>query len=99
MGRENGLTEDSPSSQVAVSWGEYKRLRVFVQPYAGRLTGILGINLLATLLGLTQPLISKLLIDVALHARHRGRRIRLSIRGRRGIPRVQRIRRAILRII
>ena len=70
MPRANGLTEDTPPSQVAVSWGEYKRLRVFVQPYAGRLTGILGINLVATLLGLTQPLISKLLIDVALPHRN-----------------------------
>ena len=70
MPRENGLTEDTPNSQVAVSWREYKRLRVFVQPYTGRLTGILGINLVATLLGLTQPLISKLLIDVALPHRN-----------------------------
>lgn len=39
---------------------------MFVRPYAGRLTGILAISLLATLLGLTQPFISKLLIDQAL---------------------------------
>ena len=39
---------------------------MFVRPYAGRLTVILAISLLATLLGLTQPYISKLLIDRAL---------------------------------
>jgi ATP-binding cassette subfamily B protein len=39
---------------------------VFVRPYAGRLIVILAISLLATLLGLTQPFISKLLIDRAL---------------------------------
>jgi ATP-binding cassette subfamily B protein len=60
------LTEDKPPSQPAISWGEYGRLRSFVRPYAGRLSGILGISLAATLLGLTQPFISKLLIDGAL---------------------------------
>jgi len=59
-------TESGPSPQPSVSWGEYQRLRVFVRPYAGRLAIILGISLAATLLGLTQPFISKLLIDVAL---------------------------------
>jgi len=59
-------SEDTKSSQLAVSWGEYGRLKCFVQPYAGRLAGILGISLVATLLGLAQPFISKLLIDGAL---------------------------------
>ncbi len=58
--------EGSTSPKLAVSWGEYRRLRVFVRPYAGRLAGILAISLAATLLGLAQPFISKLLIDVAL---------------------------------
>jgi ATP-binding cassette subfamily B protein len=49
-----------------VGWGEYRRLGIFIRPYRGRLAGILGISLAATLLGLTQPYISKLLIDVAL---------------------------------
>jgi ATP-binding cassette subfamily B protein len=47
-------------------WAEYGRIRVFLRPYAGRLVFILGISLVATLLGLVQPFISKLLIDVAL---------------------------------
>jgi ATP-binding cassette, subfamily B, bacterial len=55
-----------PPSQPAITWREYGRLRVFVRPYAGRLAVILGISLVATLLGLAQPYISKLLIDDAL---------------------------------
>jgi ATP-binding cassette subfamily B protein len=58
-------SEITPSDN-GVSWGEYSRLRVFMRPYAGRLAVVLAISLAATLLGLTQPLISKLLIDVAL---------------------------------
>jgi ATP-binding cassette subfamily B protein len=58
--------ENQSSSQPVVSWWEYKRLRAFVRPYAGRLAVILAISLASTLLGLTQPFISKLLIDVAL---------------------------------
>jgi len=48
------------------NWGEYRRLKVYVCPYAGRLALILLTGLLATGLGLVQPYISKLLIDVAL---------------------------------
>ncbi len=59
-------TEHEPPSQPAISWREYGRLRVFVRPHAGRLAVILGISLIATLLGLAQPYISKLLIDDAL---------------------------------
>jgi len=55
-----------PSPQPAITWREYGRLRAFVQPYAGRLAVILGISLVATLLGLAQPFISKMLIDDAL---------------------------------
>jgi len=48
------------------NWSEYRRLKPFLMPYASRLGVILGISVLATLLGLTQPYISKLLIDDAL---------------------------------
>jgi ATP-binding cassette subfamily B protein len=58
--------EQAPASLPFAGWGEYRRLKVFVRPYWGRLTVILGIGLLSTLLGLTQPFISKLLIDDAL---------------------------------
>jgi len=59
-------TEDDRSLQAAISWREYGRLRVFLRPHAARLIGILAISLVATLLGLAQPYISKLLIDNAL---------------------------------
>lgn len=65
MRHPDGLDQHEPPSP-AISWREYSRLKVFVRPYAGRLAVILGISLLATLLGLTQPFISKLLIDRAL---------------------------------
>lgn len=48
------------------AWQEYRRLRGFVRPYWLRLTLILGASLLATALGLTQPYISKILIDAGL---------------------------------
>jgi len=48
------------------NWSEYRRLKPFLLPYSGRLGVILGISVLSTLLGLTQPYISKLLIDNAL---------------------------------
>ena len=48
------------------NWSEYRRLKPFLLPYASRLGVILGISVLSTLLGLTQPYISKLLIDNAL---------------------------------
>lgn len=62
MGPDN--PNDQP--QAGINWREYGRVKVFVRPYAGRLALILAISLLATLLGLTQPFISKLLIDRAL---------------------------------
>jgi ATP-binding cassette subfamily B protein len=58
--------EQPPSSPPVAGWGEYRRLKVFVRPYCSRLAFILSIGLLSTLLGLTQPFISKLLIDDAL---------------------------------
>ena len=51
---------------LPTGWGEYRRLKPFLLPYASRLGVILGISVLATALGLTQPYISKLLIDDAL---------------------------------
>jgi ATP-binding cassette subfamily B protein len=59
-------TEHNPPPQATISWREYGRLRVFLRPHAVRLIGILAISLFATLLGLAQPYISKLLIDNAL---------------------------------
>ena len=50
----------------ATSWSEYWRLKVFLRPYARRLLLILATSLVATALGLAQPYLSKLLIDVAL---------------------------------
>jgi ATP-binding cassette subfamily B protein len=47
-------------------WGQYRRVQPFLRPYAARLALILGIGVVATLLGLVQPYISKLLIDNAL---------------------------------
>jgi ATP-binding cassette subfamily B protein len=47
-------------------WRDWRRLWVFLRPYAGRLILILAISLGATCLSLIQPYISKLLIDTAL---------------------------------
>jgi ATP-binding cassette subfamily B protein len=53
-------------ASMHANWSEYRRLKPFLMPYASRLGVILGISVLATALGLTQPYISKLLIDDAL---------------------------------
>ena len=45
---------------------EYRRLNIFLRPYWARLAAIVATSLAATALGLAQPYISKLLIDVAL---------------------------------
>ncbi len=47
-------------------WGQYRRVKPFLMPYASRLCVILGVSVLATVLGLAQTYISKLLIDNAL---------------------------------
>ena len=64
---------DQPQSQKphepVTSWGDYRRIKVFLRPYTRRLALILATSLVATGLGLTQPYISKLLIDVALMRR------------------------------
>jgi len=54
------------SARQAANWSEYRRIKPFLLPYASRLGVILGISVVATALGLTQPYISKLLIDDAL---------------------------------
>ncbi len=61
------MTESSPS-QVA-QWKTYRRLWVFLRPYARPLVFVLVVSLAATSLGLVQPYISKLLIDRALMRR------------------------------
>ena len=48
------------------SWRDWRRVRVFLRPYTGRLVLILAISLAATCLSLVQPFVSKLLIDTAL---------------------------------
>ena len=55
----------APSGSIA-QWRTYRRIGVFVRPYAWRLAAVLVISLAATSLSLVQPYISKLLIDRAL---------------------------------
>ena len=55
----------SSPGQIA-QWKAYRRLWVFLRPYAGPLVLVLVVSLFATALGLVQPYISKLLIDRAL---------------------------------
>jgi len=50
----------------ASAWADYRRLKPFLRPYSTRLVLILCVSMIATLLGLAQPYISKLLIDSAL---------------------------------
>jgi ATP-binding cassette subfamily B protein len=57
-------------TRMHADWKEYRRLKPYLAPYASRLGVILGINVLATALGLAQPYISKLLIDNALQPRN-----------------------------
>jgi ATP-binding cassette subfamily B protein len=57
-------------TRMHADWKEYRRLKPYLAPYASRLGVILGINVLATALGLAQPYISKLLIDNALAPRN-----------------------------
>ncbi|MCU1259364.1 MAG: transporter related protein, partial [Bryobacterales bacterium] len=59
-------TTGEHSGPSKTSWGEYRRLKIFLSPYYGRLALILATSLVSTSLGLAQPFISKLLIDGAL---------------------------------
>ncbi len=45
---------------------DYRRIFAYILPYWRRLTLVLGLSLISTLLGLAQPYITKLLIDEAL---------------------------------
>lgn len=54
------------TSAPIAGWSAYGRLWVFLRPYRWRLTLVLLISLVSTVLGLLQPYISKLLIDHAL---------------------------------
>ena len=58
---------EAPGS--VAQWRDYRRLWVFLRPYASRLVLVLIVSLFATCLGLVQPYISKLLIDRALMRR------------------------------
>jgi ATP-binding cassette, subfamily B, bacterial len=58
--------EAGRQTKRTAGWRDYQRLQIFLRPYVGRLLLILLIGLFATALGLAQPYISKLLIDVAL---------------------------------
>ena len=53
---------DSPQQLFA----QYKRAMAYIAPYWPRLLPVVAVSLFATALGLTQPYISKLLIDNAL---------------------------------
>jgi ATP-binding cassette, subfamily B, bacterial len=57
-------------TEQGAGWGDYGRLRIFLRPYAPSLLRIVLTGLVATALGLAQPYISKLLIDVALVRRN-----------------------------
>ncbi len=52
------------------SFSEYRRAVAYIAPYWRRLTLVLFISLISTLLGLVQPYIAKLLIDGALMPRN-----------------------------
>jgi ATP-binding cassette, subfamily B, bacterial len=56
----------APSSDPVPAWKEYGRLRRFLIPYRYQFALILLTSLLASVLGLVQPYVSKLLIDEAL---------------------------------
>src|ERR1700686_1315897 len=57
-------------TRMHADWKEYRPLKPYLAPHASRLGVILGINVLATALGLAQPYISKLLIDNPLAPRN-----------------------------
>lgn len=58
--------QEQPDREQPTGWGQYRRVKPFLMPYASRLGVILGVSVLATVLGLAQTYISKLLIDNAL---------------------------------
>jgi len=58
--------QPTPTTGVVAEWRAYRRLWVFIRPHSKRLVLVLVASLIGTVLGLVQPLISKLLIDRAL---------------------------------
>lgn len=54
------------ADENVASWRSYGRLAPFIRPYRGRLLAVLVVSAVATGLGLSQPYLSKLLIDDAL---------------------------------
>ncbi|WP_242129433.1 ABC transporter ATP-binding protein [Sphingobium sp. Sx8-8] len=64
------MTPESPT-RIA-DWRSYRRLLPFLRPYRGALALVLAISLLSTALNLSQPYLSKLMIDQALMRRDMG---------------------------
>ena len=60
--------EMNPQETIA-PWKTYRRLWIFLHPYAGRMAAVLFVSLISTAMGLVQPYLSKLLIDNALMRR------------------------------
>ncbi|MFT3968652.1 MAG: ABC transporter ATP-binding protein [Sphingobium sp.] len=61
-----GPPSPPPAAQPVADWRTYRRLGIYLRPYARPLLLVLVISLLSTALGLAQPYISKLMIDNAL---------------------------------
>ncbi|HLK63195.1 MAG TPA: ABC transporter ATP-binding protein [Bryobacteraceae bacterium] len=59
----------SPSAGPVAHWQTYRRLWVYIRPYASPLALVIAVSLGATALTLVQPYFSKLLIDRALMLR------------------------------
>ncbi|MGZ6015703.1 MAG: ABC transporter ATP-binding protein, partial [Phenylobacterium sp.] len=60
------MKPDADKADTVAGWRTYARLWPFMRPYARGLVLVLLVSLFSTALGLTQPYISKLLIDKAL---------------------------------
>lgn len=54
------------SAPPVAQWRTYRRLTPYLMPYRARLTVVLTLSLLATMVNLAQPYLSKLMIDEAL---------------------------------
>ncbi len=62
---------EAPPHSHTLLLAQYRRALAYISPYRGRLAIVGAVSLFSTLLGLTQPYISKLLIDEALLRRDR----------------------------
>ena len=60
------MREGGDKPDPIAGWGTYTRLWPFMRPYVRGLVLVLVVSVFSTVLGLTQPYISKLLIDKAL---------------------------------